>query len=77
MCRRALQLALIDKGIKDKPLGQMIEEAKDLLEENTFALTKPIKGYGDIGAHRREILEPQEVGMVIYLAVKMLNEVFK
>ena len=79
MCRRALQLSLIDKGIEDKPLRKMLEEAKTskkLLNDDTYNLATSIKGYGDIGAHRTEKLEPKEVEIVIYMAVKMLNELF-
>jgi hypothetical protein len=77
MCRRALQLGLIDREIADGPLSGMLEEAKTLLDEDTYALAKSIKGYGDIGTHRREELNPEEVRMVIYAAVRMLNEIFK
>jgi len=79
MCRRALQLGLIDKGIPDGPLGAMLKEAFDnkLLSQDIYNLSTSIKGYGDIGAHRREDLEPQEVNMVIYATVRMLNELFK
>jgi hypothetical protein len=81
MCRRALQLALLDKGIKDGPLSKMLDDAvqhKDkLLDQNTFNLATSIKGYGDIGTHRKEQLEPEEVRIVIHMAVKMLNELFQ
>jgi hypothetical protein len=77
MCRRALQLGLIDKGIPDGPLSGMLSQAKgSLLSQEIYDLATSIKGYGDIGAHRRERLEPQEVSMVIYAAVRMLNELF-
>ena len=57
----------------------MLEDAlkKGILEQKTYTLATTIKGYGDIGAHRREQLEPEEVNMVVYAAVKMLNEMFK
>ena len=79
MCRRALQLGLIDKGIEDKPLQSMLDNALDkaLLGPKTYSLATSIKGYGDIGAHRREELEPKEVDLVIYATVKMLNELFE
>ena len=76
MCRRALQLALIDKDIKDKPLSVMLDDAEGILDEKTFAIAKSIKGFGDIGAHRRELLEPEDTSIVIYMTVKMLNELF-
>ena len=76
MCRRALQIELIDKGIPDKALGAMIDDAKNkgLLDVNTHNLAKSIKGFGDIGAHRRDILERGDIQMLINLTVKMLNE---
>ncbi len=78
MCRRALQLGLIDKGISDGPLGGMLNQAlsNNLLRQDTYNLATSVKGYGDIGVHRREQLEPQEVNMVIYATVRMLNQLF-
>ena len=78
MCRRALQLGLIDKEIGDAPLSEMIKDAlkKTLIEQKTYDLATSIKGYGDIGAHRREQLDAQEVNMVIHATVRMLNELF-
>ena len=80
MCRRALQLSLIDKGIEDKPLGKMLEEAKNipnLLTDETYGLATSIKHFGDIGAHRKEPIEPEVARLVIYATVQMLNEIFK
>ena len=80
MCRRALQLAFIDKGIGDKGFSEMLKEAKtvkNLLDDDTYNLSTTIKGFGDIGVHKREELVPQEVNMVIYATVKMLNELFR
>jgi len=78
MCRRALQLGLMDRGISDAPLSKMIDSAvsEKYIEQSTQSLATSIKGYGDIGAHRREQLESQEVKMVIYATVRMLNELF-
>jgi hypothetical protein len=80
MCRRAVQLGLIDKGIGDKPLGKMLKEAKDikkLLTDDTYNLATSIKHFGDIGAHREEIIEPEVARLVIFATVQMLNEIFK
>jgi len=79
MCRRALQLGLIDKEIADGPLGGMLKQALStkLLSQDIYNLATSIKGYGDIGTHRREQLEPEEVKMVIYATVRMLNELFR
>lgn len=76
MCRRALQLALIDKGIEDKPLSQMISDATGLFDKKTFAMAISVKGFGDIGAHRKEKIEPEDATIAIYMTVKMLNELF-
>lgn len=78
MCRRALQLGLIDREIDEMPLGRMLKIAfdKKLLTQDTYFLSTSIKGFGDIGAHRREKLEPEEVKLVIYATVRMLNELF-
>lgn len=79
MCRRALQLSLIDRGIEDKPLSKMLEDALNakLINQDTYSLSTSIKGYGDIAVHRREIIEPEEAKLVIYTTVRMLNELFK
>lgn len=79
MCRRAVQLGLIDKGIPDAQLGVMLKQAlsQKLLNQDLYNLATSIKGFGDIGAHRREDLEPQEVNMLIYATVRMLNKLFE
>jgi hypothetical protein len=76
MCRRALQLSLIDKGIEDKRLSDMLNEAKikEMFTDTTFALANFVKGFGDIGAHRRELVTLDDVKVTIYTTVKMLNE---
>ena len=78
MCRRALQLSLVEKGIPDKMLSKMMQEAlnSNLMDQNTYNLATSTKGYGDMGVHRREQLEPKEVELVIYTTVRMLNELF-
>ncbi len=52
-------------------------EVTEKTEQKIFDLATSIKGFGDIGVHRKEKLEPQEVNMVIYATVRMLNELFK
>lgn len=78
MCRRALQLGLIDKGIEDKPFSVMLSKARtnEILTDNTYNLATSIKHFGDIGAHRREELDSDETRLVIYATVRMLNELF-
>jgi len=60
-------------------LRHHLESAKTqkLIEQKIFDLAMSIKGFGDIGVHRKEELEPQEVNMVIHATVRMLNELFK
>ena len=78
MCRRALQLGLIDIGIPDGKLSVMLKAAhkQEKLNQKTYDLATTIKGFGDIGAHRREKLKPIEIQMVIHATVNMLNELF-
>ncbi len=79
MCRRALQLSLIEKKINDQPLGKMLKEAldKNMLTSDTYSLATSIKGFGDTAIHRKDIIEPDDVPLVIRATVKMLNELFK
>lgn len=79
MCGRALQLSLIDKGIKDKPLSAMLSEAKQmgLLTNDTYTFSKSIKAFRDIGTHRRDVLEPEQVNLTIYASVALINELFQ
>ena len=78
MCRRALQLSLIEKDIEDTNLGEMLKNAlsKGLLTSDTYELAKSIKRFGDKGVHRNETLDSKEVELVIYATVRMLNELF-
>lgn len=78
MCRRAVQLGIMDKGIPDAPFQKMLNGAlrQKLISQDIYNLATSIKGYGDIGAHRREQLDPEDVRMVIHAAVRMLNELF-
>ncbi len=79
MCRRAVQLGIMDKGIPDAPFQRMLDDAlgQELISQDIYNLATSIKGYGDIGAHRREELDPEDVRMVIHAAVRMLNDMFK
>ena len=78
MIRRVLQLALIDKTISDAPLSQMLSEAvrRGLLSKETHAQASVLKTFGDIGAHRRQRLDPDDVGFAAMMAVRLLNELF-
>lgn len=80
MCRRAMQLGLIDKNIPDTALGKMIEQAytqsPKILTQDTYTFAKTIKWFGDIGVHRRDKIEGYEVDSVILTAVRVLNELF-
>ena len=78
MCRRALQLSLIDKGIADRPLSKMLEEADTghMFTASAYSLGKSIKLFGDTGAHRTEKIDPEKATLAIYATVEMLNEMF-
>jgi hypothetical protein len=76
MCRRAFQLALIDRGVVDAPLSKMMKDSVSLLSGDTYTMANTIKAYGDIGVHRREILESQKVELIISITVDILNELF-
>jgi hypothetical protein len=67
MCRRALQLGLIQKGIPDSKLSSMLQQAagKNLLP-NTSKQAQAVKFFGDIGAHRMDDIKPEEVNMAIF-----------
>ena len=83
MCRRALQLAFEKKlGAENKylTLGPLIDMArkqkKPLLDPRTFSFVERIKDTGDGGAHGSVDIDPQEVGVVIFDTVGVLNELF-
>jgi uncharacterized protein YbaR (Trm112 family) len=76
MCRRALQLSLIEKGIPDNRLGVMLDNAKSFFDEETFQIAKSIKYFGDVGVHRKFKIDTFLVGTVIYLTTTMLNELY-
>ncbi len=77
MCRRAVQLGLVEKGIADTKLSSMIEDAvKKKLLLQTAKLAEAVKLFGDIGAHRLPDVKPEEVTMTIYASVEILNELF-
>jgi len=78
MCRRALQLALVEKGISDKPFSIMLREAEQcgILTGRNVGLAETIKDLGDAGAHRREEITAQDANLMIYASVRLLNEMF-
>jgi hypothetical protein len=80
MCRRAIQLGLIEKGIPDAPFSRMIGDAQArtpaLLTASTFAHVDAIKEFGDRGAHRTENVTANDLQVAIYATVKALNELF-
>jgi hypothetical protein len=78
MCRRALQIGLIDSGIKDAPLEVMLEEAYNskLLTDDTYIQAKSIRTYGNIAVHRKQQIDGHLIGTILYVLVEMLNEIF-
>lgn len=86
ICRRALQLGFEDRGVtvpgNSKPtLGLLLAEARKakspLLKDDTFLLADGIKDIGDGGAHQRVTLDEREVSTLIYVSVRVLNELFQ
>ena len=78
MCRRALQLCLIDKGINDGPLSRMLGDAQTnkILGNRAYLAALGIKDYGDGGAHRQETFTPEQVATVVHGIVEVLNEIY-
>ena len=80
MCRRAMQIALEDKGAVGRTLGPLLENARaktpPLLTPRADAMAEGIKEYGDGGAHRREEIDPVDAAQVVHVAVMVLNELF-
>lgn len=76
MCRRAVQLALVDKGVSDGPMGKMLTDARLMFSSTTYALAEGIKDYGGSGAHGTEVITPHEAATVIFVTVKVLNELY-
>ena len=78
MCRRAMQIALEDKGAVGRTLGPLLENARaknpPLLAKREDMLAEGIKDFGDGGAHRREEIDPRDAAQVVHVAVSVLNE---
>ena len=80
MSRRALQLALEDKGAKGRTLGPLLAFARTmnppLLSARADTLAEGIKDYGDRGAHRPEEILSEDATLVISVTVMVLNELY-
>ena len=78
MCRRAMQLSLIEQGIIDRALTAMLTEAKTkgLIDDKTYGIAWAVKDYGDMGAHRIEELGDSEARTTIFATVVLLNHLF-
>jgi hypothetical protein len=80
MCRRAMQMGLIEKGIPDGSLLGMLSKAKGegvIKDEAVYGMAFAVKGYGDAGAHHIEDITDTEVVSVILVTTLLLNELFK
>jgi len=67
----------VDKGIEDKALIAMLEEAHGkFLKGDAYIQAKSIKVYGDTAIHRRQEIDQHLIGTTIYVLVEMLNELF-
>ena len=78
LCRHALRLGLLERGITDGPLGSMLGRASTLglLTDSTHELSLSLKGYAETGPYRWEQPPHPEMEMMIYSTVLMLNELF-
>lgn len=80
MCRRALQLGLLDRRIKDAPLSRMLNEARkkypNKIDDEVYSLAMSIKNLGDKGAHRREEVTRDQAYVAVLAAAKMLGVLF-
>lgn len=80
MCRRVIQLALESKGAKGHTLGPLLQDSRakspPLLNKRTDTLAEGIKDFGDGGAHRTEIIQPNDVAIVLHVTTQVLNELF-
>ena len=74
LCRRAMQLSIIECGIADAPLTNMLGQIEQHLSPATYALAQSVKNLGDQGAHRLEEINEPESATMIWAAVKVLNE---
>ena len=80
MCRRAMQLGLIDKGIKDGPTGSMLTKARDegiLSDEQAYRIGLAVADYGGKGAHNKEVLAESDARTAVVAAVKVLNDIYR
>lgn len=80
MCRRALQLALEDKGAKGRTLGPLLTDARSktppILTPRVDALAEGIKDYGDSGAHRTDDIDASTAALVVHITVVALTELY-
>ena len=74
LCRRAMQRGIIECGIADAPLTNMLAKIKQHLSPATYALAESVKDLGDQGAHRREEIKEPESATMVWAAVRVLNE---
>lgn len=92
LCRRALQLALEDLNVvpvNGRTLGPYLAGLKQTgipdsktsggaryLAAGTYALAEGVKDIGDAGAHKPESIDGQTAALYIFVAVKVLNELY-
>ncbi len=80
MCRRAMQLGFMDKGVKDAPIGRMLHEAKEksiLSDEEAYQIGLAVSHYGGRGAHERENITESDARTAVVAAVKVLNDIYR
>jgi len=80
MCRRALQLALEAKtSITGQTLGPLLNavEKMGMVDAREMQLARRVLDYGNHAAHQTGALDPEQVRVIIFDTVQVLNHVYK
>lgn len=78
MSRRCVQGTLLEKGITDKKLSLMLEEAKgNVISEVLFQQATAVKKFGDAGAHPRDNELKVDTQLDGSLCVQIVKEIYK
>ena len=78
MSRRCVQGTLLDKGIADKKLSLMLEEAKGtVISEVLYQQATAVKKFGDAGAHPRDNELKIVTQLDASLCVQVVKEIYK
>ena len=83
MCRRAIQMSLIEKQMTDEAIGKMLEKAKPsptgngvIPEWGEWYRAKKICDAGGAGAHASGDFDPDDIAAYIHDTVQVVNGIF-